>query len=206
MRILVIDNYDSFTYNLVQYIKEINNYPLDVYRNDQIALKDIEFYDTIVLSPGPGVPSEAGLTPSIIKTYGAYKSILGVCLGHQAITEVYGGTIKNLRKVYHGVSTQVFVNEPRDTLFDGLPDAFEAGRYHSWVAVKEGFPKDLRITAEDPEGTIMALSHVSHHVKGVQFHPESILTPNGKTILENFLKEAFERLEKQTARKEEALI
>ncbi|MDH3649228.1 MAG: aminodeoxychorismate/anthranilate synthase component II [Saprospiraceae bacterium] len=190
MRILVIDNYDSFTYNLVQYISEIAPYPIDVFRNDAIPLGDVELYDIIVLSPGPGVPSNSGITPDVVKRYASSKSILGVCLGHQAIGEAFGGKLSNLSKVYHGIATEVnCVGE--DVLFKGMPEQFEAGRYHSWVVLDEGFPECLEVTARDKQGTIMALRHKEHNVRGVQFHPESILTPMGKQILSNFFEHSY---------------
>ena len=185
MKILVIDNYDSFTYNLVQYIREIVPYPVDIFRNDAISIGDVELYDIIVLSPGPGIPSESGITPDVITQYHETKSILGVCLGHQAIGEAFGGTLHNLAQVYHGVSTEIQVTR-KDILFEGLESSFEAGRYHSWIVKKENFPTCLEITAEDRSGTIMALRHKEFNVRGVQFHPESILTPEGKLILKNF--------------------
>lgn len=185
MKILVVDNYDSFTYNLVQYIREIIPYPVDVYRNDAIALNEVELYDIIVLSPGPGVPSESGITPDVIREYHQTKSILGVCLGHQAIGEVFGGELHNLDQVFHGVATEIEVTKP-DVLFDGIPNPFPAGRYHSWIVKKKGLPECLEITAEDHTRTIMALRHKEFNVRGVQFHPESILTPDGKKILKNF--------------------
>ncbi|MCB0685840.1 MAG: aminodeoxychorismate/anthranilate synthase component II [Saprospiraceae bacterium] len=185
MKILVVDNYDSFTYNLVQYIREIVNYPVDVFRNDAIPLNEVELYDIIVLSPGPGIPSESGITPEVISTYYKTKSILGVCLGHQAIGEAFGGTLHNLDRVFHGVATEIRVTKP-DVLFEGLPQQFPAGRYHSWIVEKDKFPNCLEIIAEDHTDTIMALRHKEYNVRGVQFHPESILTPDGKTILKNF--------------------
>jgi anthranilate synthase component 2 len=187
MKILVIDNYDSFTYNLVQYIREIVPYPVDVFRNDAISINDVELYDIIVLSPGPGLPSESGITPDVIREYHQTKSILGVCLGHQAIGEVFGGKLHNLEQVYHGVATDITVVE-EDILFDGLPKSFAAGRYHSWIVERDNFPECLEVTAEDHTNTIMALRHKNFNVRGVQFHPESILTPEGKGILRNFFK------------------
>lgn len=185
MKILVIDNYDSFTYNLVQYIREIVPYPVDVFRNDAIPLSEVELYDIVVLSPGPGVPSQSGITPAVIRDYHQTKSILGVCLGHQAIGEVFGGTLHNLDRVFHGVATEIRITEP-DILFEGLPNPFTAGRYHSWIVEKDNLPTCLEITAEDHTNTIMALRHKEYNVRGVQFHPESILTPDGKKILKNF--------------------
>lgn len=187
MKILIIDNYDSFTYNLVQYIKELGQGEVIVVRNDQISIEEVGQYDTIIISPGPGVPSESGITCEVIRRYHTEKSILGVCLGHQAIGEVFGGTIHNLDKVYHGVDSNV-KQLREDPMFMQLNPNFRAGRYHSWVVLREGFPDDLEVIAEDDEGTIMALRHKKYNVRGVQFHPESILTPDGKQILKNFLK------------------
>lgn len=190
MKILVIDNYDSFTYNLVQYMGEIVPYPIDVVRNDGIPIEDVELYDIIVLSPGPGIPSESGITPEVIKRYHSSKSILGVCLGHQAIGEVFGGRLINLEKVFHGIATDV-VQIEEDILFKGLANKFQAGRYHSWIVDNDDFPDCLEIIARDDEGTIMALRHKEYNVRGVQFHPESILTPDGKTLLKNFFDHAY---------------
>lgn len=186
MKILIIDNYDSFTYNLVQYISEITSETVDVFRNDAITMEEVGAYDIIVLSPGPGVPSDAGITMEVIKKYHTSKSILGVCLGHQAIGEVFGGQLKNLEKVYHGIATQLSIVK-EEVLFSGLSTPYEAGRYHSWIVEKEGFPDCLEVTAEDQNGVIMALRHKTYNVRGVQFHPESILTPEGKGLLKNFL-------------------
>lgn len=189
MKILVVDNYDSFTYNLVQYIGEICEYEVTVVRNDQIEIEEVDAFDTIIISPGPGVPADSGVTCEIIKKYHEHKSILGVCLGHQAIGEVFGGKLQNLDKVYHGVDTKVR-QMGDDELFASMEPEFQAGRYHSWVVLREAFPKDLEIIAEDEEGTIMALKHRKYNLRGVQFHPESILTPSGKQILRNFIKMA----------------
>ncbi|OYU55338.1 MAG: aminodeoxychorismate/anthranilate synthase component II [Chitinophagaceae bacterium BSSC1] len=191
MKILVFDNYDSFTYNLVHLVEQITGNPVDVYRNDELPLEKVKDYDKILLSPGPGVPSEAGLLLPLIKEYAATKSILGVCLGHQAIGEAFGGTLTNLSTVYHGIATPVqqIANEGKHSrLFDGLADEFVVGRYHSWVVDQQNFPIDLRITAKEEHGYIMALEHKSFDVQGVQFHPESILTPDGAIILKNWLK------------------
>jgi anthranilate synthase component 2 len=190
MKILVFDNYDSFTYNLVHLVQKIVKDKLDVYRNDQIPLEKVKEYDKIILSPGPGIPKEAGMLLPLIKEYASSKSILGVCLGHQAIGEAFGGSLTNLSTVYHGVSTPVKIikHEVSHDLFAGLPDAFEVGRYHSWIISEEGFPKELDITARDENGYIMALQHKTYDVQGVQFHPESVLTPDGETILRNWLK------------------
>jgi len=195
MKILVFDNYDSFTYNLVHLVEKIIGEPVDVFRNDQIALEDVQGYDKIILSPGPGIPSEAGLLLPLIKQYAPSKSILGVCLGHQAIGESFGGKLVNLSKVYHGVASPVNIipQNPRNStvnadLFEGLSDGFMAGRYHSWVIDPDDFPKSLEITAMDTNGHIMALRHRTYDVLGVQFHPESVLTPNGELIMRNWLK------------------
>lgn len=191
-RILIIDNYDSFTYNLVHYVNEYNQHQTDVFRNDQIDLADIDKYDGILLSPGPGIPSEAGRLLDIIDMYKERKRIFGVCLGLQAIAEVFGGSLLNTKKVYHGVATNINLQKPRHYLFDGLPDSFQGGRYHSWVVKKETVPSCLRIDALDDEQYIMAMSHNELDVCGVQFHPESILTPLGKEIVFNWLK-GFEK-------------
>ena len=192
MKILVFDNYDSFTYNLVHLVEKITGEKVDVYRNDQIALADVAAYDKIILSPGPGIPEEAGLLLPLIKKYAATKSILGVCLGHQAIAEAFGGTLINLKTVYHGVATPVRVSHPlRVTHTNGvlknLPEVFEAGRYHSWIVNDENFPDELEVTARDENGYIMGLQHKTFDVQGVQFHPESVLTPDGEKIMRNWL-------------------
>lgn len=192
MKLLVFDNYDSFTYNLVHLVEKLIHVKVDVYRNDQIALEQVKDYDKIILSPGPGIPVEAGLLLPLIKEYAATKSILGVCLGHQAIGEAFGGQLINLSTVYHGVATPVKVlndgAQPKSYLFNGLPQEIEVGRYHSWVVSKDGFPAELEITAEDESGMIMGLQHKSYDVQGVQFHPESVLTPKGEAIIKNWLK------------------
>jgi anthranilate synthase component II len=193
MKILVFDNYDSFTYNLVHLVEKITGEKVDVFRNDQISLAEVDQYDKIILSPGPGIPSEAGLLLPLIKKYADSKSILGVCLGHQAIGEAFGGKLLNLSKVYHGVASPVNLIPGKRKgglncgLFDGLRDGFLAGRYHSWVIDPEGFPVSLEITAMDQEGHIMALRHKTLDVVGVQFHPESVLTPDGEKIMRNWL-------------------
>jgi anthranilate synthase component II len=192
MKILVFDNYDSFTYNLVHLVEKITHIKVDVHRNDQIPLEKVKEYDKIILSPGPGIPEEAGLLLPLIKEYAATKSILGVCLGHQAIGEAFGGTLTNLSTVFHGVATPIKIQNPKNPkpngVLNGLSDTIEVGRYHSWVVNKEGFPADLEITAEDETGMIMALQHKTFDVQGVQFHPESVLTPVGELILKNWLK------------------
>ena len=186
MKILVIDNYDSFTYNLVHYLEDLNC-EVTVYRNDEFDIDEIKNFDKIVLSPGPGIPDEAGLLKEVIQTYAATKSILGVCLGQQAIGEVFGGSLINLEKVYHGVATNVNILVDNETLFDGLEKQIEVGRYHSWVVNTVDFPDVLEITSIDENGQIMSLRHKTYDVRSVQFHPESILTPNGKEILKNWL-------------------
>jgi anthranilate synthase component II len=187
MKILVFDNYDSFTYNLVHLVEKITHTKVEVYRNDQIALEKIKEYDKIILSPGPGIPSEAGLLLDVIKEYASTKSILGVCLGHQAIGEAFGGELKNLDTVFHGVATPCKLSMDSE-LFKGLPDEIEVGRYHSWVVKDEGFPEVLEVTARDDNNYIMGLQHKTYDVQGVQFHPESVLTPDGEAILRNWLK------------------
>jgi anthranilate synthase component II len=189
MKIMVLDNYDSFTYNLVHLIKEIVAGEVDVYRNDQVELKKFGEYDKIVISPGPGVPGQAGITKEMISEFAATKSILGVCLGCQAIAEVFGGSLINLEKVYHGVATPVNVMNQNEKLFLGVPRKFDGGRYHSWIINEKDLPVDLEITAMDDEGLIMAIAHKSYDLRGVQFHPESILTQHGKQILTNWLEE-----------------
>ncbi|MER3464672.1 MAG: aminodeoxychorismate/anthranilate synthase component II [Chitinophagaceae bacterium] len=188
MKILVFDNYDSFTYNLVHLVQKIVNDDVDVYRNDQITLEKVKQYDKIILSPGPGIPSEAGLLLPLIKEYASTKSILGVCLGHQAIGEAFGGTLTNLSTVYHGIATSIKILSKSKILY-GLPQEICVGRYHSWVINEKDFPMELEITAQDENGYIMALQHKNYDVQGVQFHPESVLTPDGETILRNWLKQ-----------------
>ncbi len=189
MKILVFDNYDSFTYNLVQLIEQLVNMTVTVVRNDEIELEAVKKYDKIIISPGPGIPSESGLLLPLIKEYASSKSILGVCLGEQAIGEAFGGKLINLKEVYHGVSTPIRLLNKEEPLFRGLPTTIEAGRYHSWVVSREGLPDCLEITAEDENNYIMALRHTTYDVRGVQFHPESVLTPYGPKILENWLKQ-----------------
>ena len=188
MKILVFDNYDSFTYNLVHLVEKILHQKVDVYRNDQIALEDVSGYDKIILSPGPGIPEEAGLLLPLIKEYAATKSILGVCLGHQAIGQAFGGTLKNLDKVYHGVATKINILDENAPILKGLGNQAEVGRYHSWIVARENFPADLDITAVDDNGYVMALQHKKFDVQGVQFHPESVLTPDGEKMLRNWLR------------------
>ncbi|WP_405325878.1 anthranilate synthase component II [Leeuwenhoekiella sp. LLG6367-2.1] len=186
LKILVIDNYDSFVYNLVHYLEELDC-TVTVKRNDQLDLNEVEQYDKILLSPGPGIPDEAGLLKEIIKQYAPTKSMLGVCLGQQAIGEVFGGNLTNLDKVFHGVATsatQLVADEP---LFKNIDKEFEIGRYHSWVVSSENFPVDLEITSLDQNGQIMSLRHKHYDVRGVQFHPESVLTPEGKKMIKNWV-------------------
>ena len=185
MKIVIIDNYDSFTYNLSHLVKELGA-EVTVVRNDQFALPELEAYDKIILSPGPGIPSEAGLLLDVIKTYADKKPILGVCLGHQAIGECFGAQLTNLSEVFHGVATEgtQFDNDP---IFAGLPQRITMGRYHSWVVSKDGLPSCLEITAESDEGQIMALRHKEYDIHGIQFHPESVLTPEGRKIISNFI-------------------
>ena len=186
MKIVIIDNYDSFTYNLAHLVKELG-VEVTVYRNDQFELSQLEEFDKIILSPGPGIPSEAGLLLDVIRTYAGKKPMLGVCLGHQAIGEVFGGQLINLSDVFHGVATEgtQFGNDP---IFAGLPKRIVMGRYHSWVVSKDGFPSCLEITAESDEGQVMALRHKEYDIHGIQFHPESVLTTEGKTMIGNWLK------------------
>lgn len=185
MKVLVIDNYDSFVFNLVHYLEELGCEVL-VKRNDEITLDEVEAYHKILLSPGPGVPSDAGLLKAVIKRYAPTKSILGVCLGQQAIGEVFGGKLINLDKVFHGVATPVRLTEKDDILFKDMPQTFEVGRYHSWV-VQQPLPDDLVATSLDQNGQIMSLKHKIYDVRGVQYHPESVLTPLGKNILKNWI-------------------
>jgi anthranilate synthase component II len=186
-KVIIIDNYDSFTYNLVHLINEIIKSKVIVKRNDQFDISDIEAFDYIVLSPGPGLPDEAGLLKQVIKTYAPTKKVFGVCLGLQAIGEVYGGQLKNLSKVFHGMKTPMHQTKILDPIFNGINPTFDAGRYHSWVINKDGFPEDLVVTAVDDDGEIMAARHKTFQLHGVQFHPESIMTPDGRTMMTNFL-------------------
>ncbi|HMI07768.1 MAG TPA: aminodeoxychorismate/anthranilate synthase component II [Flavobacterium sp.] len=185
-KIVIIDNYDSFTYNLVHYLEDLDC-EVTVFRNDEFDLSELKSFDKILLSPGPGIPDEAGLLKEVIQTYAPTKSILGVCLGQQAIGEVFGGSLSNLEKVYHGVATKTKILATDESLFSGLEHEIEVGRYHSWVVNTEDFPDVLEITSVDTNGQIMSLRHRTFDVKGVQFHPESVLTPDGKKILENWV-------------------
>ena len=187
MKILVIDNYDSFTYNLVQYIQRITGELPDVYRNDKITAKEAMAYDKILLSPGPGIPDEAGNLKDIIEKCAPTKSIFGVCLGVQAIGEVFGGSLTNLDQVFHGVASSMIKTKENDIIFNGLSKVFDGARYHSWIVNREGLPKCLKITAIDEDANIMALKHEKYDVRGVQFHPESILTKDGIKIIENWI-------------------
>lgn len=189
MNIVIIDNYDSFTYNLAHLVRELGA-DVTVYRNDQFRMEQIEPFDKIILSPGPGIPSEAGLLLDVIKTFAGRKPILGVCLGHQAIGEVFGGQLTNLSEVFHGIQTEG-TQLANDYIFDGLPSRIVMGRYHSWVVSKQQFPDCLEITAESDEGQIMALRHRQFDIHGIQFHPESVLTPEGKTIVRNFIQKKY---------------
>lgn len=188
MNILLIDNYDSFTYNLSQYLEEEggDDVEVTVWRNDQFDIDDVERFDKIVLSPGPGVPDEAGLIKAVIRRYAPTKPILGVCLGEQAIGEVFGAEIYNLNTVFHGIQSSVRI-VASDYIFDNLSDSIKVGRYHSWVVGKEDFPAELEVTAVSDDGQVMALKHRRYDVHGIQFHPESILTPEGRTIIRNFI-------------------
>jgi anthranilate synthase component II len=187
MKLLVLDNYDSFTYNLVHLIEKVSEIPFDVIRNDKISIDAVKAYDKILLSPGPGLPKDAGIMPELIKQYGSSKSILGVCLGLQAIGESYGGSLKNLETVFHGIATPITIIS-EDTIFNGCQKTFKVGRYHSWVINNNQLPTELQITATDEQGNIMALKHRTHDVRGVQFHPESILSEYGETMIHNWLK------------------
>ena len=187
MKILILDNYDSFTYNLVHMVEKITgNFP-SVFRNNEISIEEVNYYDMIMLSPGPGIPDEAGILKEVIKTYAGIKPIFGVCLGLQAITEVFGGKIINLEDVFHGVATEMTVTDPSATLFKEVSKNFLAARYHSWAATDEGFPQELKVTARDEEGLIQAIEHSIFPISAVQFHPESILTDVGEQLVTNFI-------------------
>ncbi|PRD46433.1 anthranilate synthase component II [Sphingobacterium haloxyli] len=184
--ILVIDNYDSFTYNLVHLLQELGQ-AYTVWRNDKFKLEDVEPFDRILLSPGPGIPEEAGLLMDVIRRYAPSKSILGICLGQQAIAEVFGGTLYNMPKPLHGVATDIVITDETEKLFHDFPKDSRIGRYHSWAVSKDSLPASLHVTAVDSEGVIMALRHAEYDVRSVQFHPESVLTTNGKKLIENWL-------------------
>jgi len=189
MKILLLDNYDSFTYNLYHYLEQVVDGEINVKQNDEITVEDAGKYDRIVLSPGPGLPDEAGITKEIIRKYSSTKPILGVCLGHQAIGEVFGAKLKNLDTVKHGIASRLVVKDKGEKIFSGIGSEVSIGHYHSWVVSKENFPGELKITAEDEKGNIMALRHNNYNVCGVQFHPESVLTSQGLTMLKNWVNE-----------------
>lgn len=188
MRIFMVDNYDSFTYNVVHILASFEGVSVTVRRNDQFTFDEVEQSDKIVLSPGPGIPMEAGLMPDLVREFSGRRSILGICLGHQCIGEVFGGTLRNLGRPVHGKATPFQRTAPDDALFRGLPESFSIGRYHSWVVDRKDLPDSLEVTAVDGAGEIMALRHREYDVRGVQFHPESILTEHGRTILENWVR------------------
>ena len=187
MNILILDNYDSFTYNLVHMVEKITGNSPAVFRNNEISIADVRNYDMIMLSPGPGIPDEAGILKELIKTYAGVKPIFGVCLGLQAITEVFGGKIINLEEVFHGVATEMKVTDPSAIIFKDVSDTFLAARYHSWAASDEGFPKEIQVTARDEDGLIQAIEHKIFPISAVQFHPESILTEVGEQLVSNFI-------------------
>lgn len=188
VKILLLDNYDSFTYNLYHYLESSGRHQIDVFRNDQIQLEKVKQYDKIILSPGPGLPKDAGILMGLIKEYYSTKSILGVCLGHQAIAECFGAKLKNLKQVVHGQSRKVIKTVNEDYIFNGIPSEFNVGRYHSWIVDKQTLPKSLLISTEDEEGEVMSFYHSSHDIRGIQFHPESVLTEYGKNLLSNWVK------------------
>ncbi len=186
-KILILDNYDSFTYNLVHAVYDVLGIEPDVIRNDALKIEEVDKYEYIIFSPGPGIPDEAGLLKQIIKAYIGKKKMLGVCLGHQAIYEVLGGSLENLDKVYHGIQSEIKITKPDCKILKGLQSSFKAGRYHSWVGTEVTLPKELEITCTENQGQIMGFQHKTLPIYGVQFHPESILTPEGNKILSNFL-------------------
>ncbi|WBX73202.1 aminodeoxychorismate/anthranilate synthase component II [Tenacibaculum pacificus] len=187
MKILILDNYDSFTYNLVHMVEDITGNLPDVYRNDEISVTEIDRYDVIILSPGPGIPDEAGILKDVIKQYAGKKPIFGVCLGLQAITEVFGGAIENMGEVFHGVATEMEIIKKDAVIFKDIPTKFKAARYHSWTASHDNFPSELMITAKDEQGGVQAIQHKEFNISAVQFHPESILTDVGEQLVRNFL-------------------
>ena len=197
MKIAVIDNYDSFTYNLVHAVKKISGLQVDVFRNDELELEDLEQYDKIMLSPGPGIPEEAGLLMNIVREYAPRKSILGVCLGHQAIALVFGAKLINMPRVLHGIANTITQTNPDPALYDSVPRLFEAGRYHSWIVDQESFPENLEVTSIDENGLIMSLKHQEYDLRGVQYHPESVLTPYGEQIISNWLRNQSASAKKQ---------
>ncbi len=186
MKILVLDNYDSFTYNLVHIIRSLGHHP-DVIRNDKIALEEVSKYDKLLLSPGPGIPDEAGIMKQVIEKFGATKSILGICLGHQGIAEVYGAKLYNLPNVLHGVTSMTQVKVKSEILFRNIPETFQSTHYHSWAVLADSITTDLKVTAVNDEGLVMGISHVKYDVKGLQFHPESVMTLVGSKIIANWL-------------------
>ncbi|MGY6648976.1 anthranilate synthase component II [Wenyingzhuangia sp. IMCC45574] len=190
MKILILDNYDSFTYNLVHMVEDITGNKPDVFRNDEIPLEEIENYDLVMLSPGPGIPDEAGILKEVIAEYAGKKPIFGVCLGLQAITEVFGGEIINMDNVFHGVATEMKVTDKDAVIFKNGPEKFPAARYHSWIANTKKMPKDLKVTCIDDDGGVMAIEHTKFNISAVQFHPESILTPDGEAMVRQFIENA----------------
>ncbi|MEQ8553877.1 MAG: aminodeoxychorismate/anthranilate synthase component II [Cyclobacteriaceae bacterium] len=189
-KILVIDNYDSFTYNLVHILRELGlSNEIEVHRNDKIPVEYADDFESLLFSPGPGLPSEAGIMPEMIEKYGGSKKILGVCLGHQAIAEVFGAKIFNLPLVFHGVATKVNLTQVRDPLFDSLPESFRVCRYHSWAVAPQSLNDNLQVTALDDEGNIMAIKHATYNVRGVQFHPESVMTEHGIKMIDNWIQQ-----------------
>jgi len=187
MKVLVLDNYDSFVYNLVYLLKELGA-EVDVFRNDKISLEEVGKYDNILLSPGPGIPSEAGIMMDLLKEYKSTKKILGVCLGHQAIAEAFGSQLSNMGEVLHGVTTECVVTDPKERLFLDIPARFEVCRYHSWTVIPSTMPNDLQVTAQDDKGFVLAEAHAKYDVRGVQFHPEAFLTQHGKQMIQNWMK------------------
>jgi len=186
-KILILDNYDSFTFNLFQMIREISEANIEVRRNNRITLDEVSGFDAVVLSPGPGIPNEAGIMPELIEAYASRLPILGICLGHQAIGEAFGAKLENIQEVCHGIAIDTIIESPSDRLFDNLPSSFPSGRYHSWIVSDVDFPRDLIVTSRDTEGRIMSVKHREHNVRGLQFHPESVLTPHGRDILKNWM-------------------
>jgi anthranilate synthase component 2 len=186
MKILVLDNYDSFTYSLVHIIRELG-YPMDIIRNDKISVEEVNQYDKILLSPGPGIPEEAGIMKDVINRYAPSTSILGICLGHQGIAEVFGGELYNIPNVLHGVTSSIEVVDPTEKLFQGIPASFQACHYHSWAVSADKIPNELRVTATNKDGLVMAIAHKQFDVRGVQFHPESIMTEHGQLMIKNWL-------------------